>query len=167
MAETQHTRRRGVSRAERWPGARSQILQGLHATVKTRSYCLSVMGNHWRFSATLWFPSPMTPKGVAWTKLIFSKITLALWGEKTLWAKHRRRTVRSLLNRFRREMKIVWIRVVKVDAERHGGIQNTFWKLSWHAVDRLHTRYKKMKSQGRYIDSGPEQFGNWCGGLGH
>ena len=41
-----------------------------------------------------------------------------------------KRPVRGLLHRFRREMKIVWTRVVKVEAERHGGIQNTFWKLS-------------------------------------
>lgn len=168
MAETQHTRKVvSAQRGGQEPGPRS--CRALQAMVKTRFYYLSVKGNHWRFSDTLCFPSPKTPQEVAWPKLMFFKRLLWLiWGEQTLWSKRKsKETSWGLLHRFRREMKIVWTRVVKVQVERHGGIQNTFWKLSWQVAERLGMRCERRKSQGRYQDVGPEKLGNRCGGVGN
>lgn len=62
-----------------------------------------------------------------------------------------RRPIRGPLHRSRRELKTVWTRAVKLEVGSHGRTQDTLWKLSWQAADRLGMRRERMKSQGRYI----------------
>ena len=153
-------------RAERWPGARSQILQGLQVPVKTRFYCSSVRRNHWRFSETLCFPSPKTPQGVAWPKLLLFKRSLwLLWGEQSLWSRETRRPIRRLLQTFRREKTIVWTRLVKVEVEWPGRIQNAFHKLTGCWQTGYEMWQERVKDNSKIW--GHEPSGNGCGGAGN
>ena len=124
------------------------------------------MGNHWRFSETLCFPSPKTPQGVAWPKLLLFKRSLwLLSGKQSLWSRETRRPIRRLLQRFRREKTIVWTRLVKVEVEWPGRIQNAFHKLTGCWQTGYEMWEERVKDNSKIW--GHEPSGNGCGGAGN